>query len=95
MTFALPIYYVIVQKVRDKIKDDPIWISIKVTTDKEGNHFGNALLSEQYFKRILLCCYALEKCSNKLVIKLFIEAMYILWRQSIMCYLLLVSDAAL
>ncbi|PSN45874.1 hypothetical protein C0J52_19681 [Blattella germanica] len=33
-TYALTIYHETVQKIRDEIKDGPIWVSIDETTDK-------------------------------------------------------------
>ena len=85
-TYAPSIYDETIQKIRDEIKDSSIWVSIDETSDKEGRHVGNVvigLLSEQYSERILLHCDVLEKCNNKTIVKLFNEAMGILWQQGI------------
>ncbi|KAJ4432693.1 hypothetical protein ANN_21316 [Periplaneta americana] len=81
-TYAPSIYDETIQKIRDEIKDSSIWVSIDETPDKEGRLVGNVvigLLSEQYSERILLHCDVLEKCNNKTIVKLFNEAMGILW----------------
>ena len=41
-TYAPSIYYEGVEKVRDEIKDGPIWVSIE-TANKKGRLFGNVL----------------------------------------------------
>ncbi|KAJ4440071.1 hypothetical protein ANN_08203 [Periplaneta americana] len=86
-TYAPSIYDETIQKIRDEIKDSSIWVSIDETPDKEGRLVGNVvigLLSEQYSERILLHCDVLEKCNNKTIVKLFNEAMGILWPKGIM-----------
>ncbi|KAJ4429444.1 hypothetical protein ANN_21613 [Periplaneta americana] len=98
-TYAPSIYDETIQKVRDEIKDSSIWVSIDETPDKEGRLVGNVvigLLSEQYSERILLHCDVLEKCNNKTIVKLFNEAMGILWPKGIMYdnVLFFISDAA-
>ncbi|KAJ4446967.1 hypothetical protein ANN_13669, partial [Periplaneta americana] len=85
-TYAPSIYDETIQKIRDEIKDSSIWVSIDETPDKEGRLVGNVvigLLSEQYSERILLHCDVLEKCNNKTIVKLFNEAMGILWPKGI------------
>ncbi|KAJ4451698.1 hypothetical protein ANN_03168 [Periplaneta americana] len=99
-TNAPSIYDETIQKIRDEIKDSSIWVSIDETPDKEGRLVGNVvigLLSEQYSERILLHCDVLEKCNNKTIVKLFNEAMGILWPKGIMYdnVLFFISDAAL
>ncbi|KAJ4451410.1 hypothetical protein ANN_02872 [Periplaneta americana] len=99
-TYAPSIYDETIQKIRDEIKDSSIWVSIDETPDKEGRLVGNVvigLLSEQYSERILLHCDVLEKCNNKTIVKLFNEAMGILWPKGIMYdnVLFFISDAAL
>ncbi|KAJ4447122.1 hypothetical protein ANN_09122 [Periplaneta americana] len=98
-TYAPSIYDETIQKIRDEIKDSSIWVSIDETPDKEGRLVGNVvigLLSEQYSERILLHCDVLEKCNNKTIVKLFNEAMGILWPKGIMYdnVLFFISDAA-
>ncbi|KAJ4435140.1 hypothetical protein ANN_23716 [Periplaneta americana] len=98
-TYAPSIYDETIQKIRDEIKDSSIWVSIDETPDKEGGLVGNVvigLLSEQYSERILLHCDVLEKCNNKTIVKLFNEAMGILWPKGIMYdnVLFFISDAA-
>ncbi|KAJ4433760.1 hypothetical protein ANN_16072 [Periplaneta americana] len=98
-TYAPSIYDETIQKIRDEIKDSSIWVSIDETPDKEGRLVGNVvigLLSEQYSERILLRCDVLEKCNNKTIVKLFNEAMGILWPKGIMYdnVLFFISDAA-
>ncbi|KAJ4443765.1 hypothetical protein ANN_05543 [Periplaneta americana] len=98
-TYAPSIYDETIQKIRDEIKDSSIWVSIDETPDKEGRLVGNVvigLLSEQYSERILLHCDVLEKCNNKTIVKLFNEAMGILWPKVIMYdnVLFFISDAA-
>ncbi|KAJ4439986.1 hypothetical protein ANN_08117 [Periplaneta americana] len=99
-TYTPSIYDETIQKIRDEIKDSLIWVSIDETPDKEGRLVGNVvigLLSEQYSERILLHCDVLEKCNNKTIVKLFNEAMGILWPKGIMYdnVLFFISDAAL
>ncbi|KAJ4433744.1 hypothetical protein ANN_16055 [Periplaneta americana] len=99
-TYAPSIYDETIQKIRDEIKDSSIWVSIDETPDKEGRLVGNVvigLLSEQYSEQILLHCDVLEKCNNKTIVKLFNEAMGILWPKGIMYdnVLFFISDAAL
>ncbi|KAJ4432556.1 hypothetical protein ANN_21179 [Periplaneta americana] len=98
-TYAPSIYDETIQKIRDEIKDSSIWVSIDETPNKEGRLVGNVvigLLSEQYSERILLHCDVLEKCNNKTIVKLFNEAMGILWPKGIMYdnVLFFISDAA-
>lgn len=98
-TYAPSIYDETIQKIRDEIKDSSIWVSIDETPDKEGRLVGNVvigLLSEQYSERILLHCDVLEKCNNKTIVKLFNEAMGILWPKGSMYdnVLFFISDAA-
>ncbi|KAJ4448804.1 hypothetical protein ANN_00195 [Periplaneta americana] len=90
-TYAPSIYDETIQKIRDEIKDSSIWVSIDETPDKEGRLVGNVvigLLSEQYSERILLHCDVLEKCNNKTIVKLFNEAMGILWPKDMSVFLL-------
>ena len=81
-TYAPPIYRaLVVQEIRDEIKDSPIWISIDETNDKEGRLVGNVVIGliKHYSKRIILYCDALGKCTNKTVVKLFNKVVSILW----------------
>ncbi|KAJ4443345.1 hypothetical protein ANN_05013 [Periplaneta americana] len=80
-TYAPSIYDETIQKIRDEIKDSSIWVSIDETPDKEGRLVGNVVI---------------EKCNNKTIVKLFNEAMGILWPKGIMYdnVLFFISDAA-
>ena len=74
--YSPSIYPETVQKIRDEIKDAPIWIPIDETINDEGRFVGNVVigsLSEQYSKRILLHSRVSGKCNNKTRVKLFNE----------------------
>ena len=78
---------------RDEIKDGPIWVSIHVTTDKGDRLLAKVvigLLSEQYSKRILLHCDYLEKCINRIIVKLFMN-LYESYGEKVLCKIMYYS----
>uniref|UniRef100_T1IG19 Uncharacterized protein n=1 Tax=Rhodnius prolixus TaxID=13249 RepID=T1IG19_RHOPR len=60
-------------KIRELIKDGPIWVSIDETTDVEGRYIANAVIgkldsdADVDSKPFLLNCEVLEKCNHSTI----------------------------
>lgn len=88
------------QKIREFISDQKIWISIDETTDAEGRFIANVIIgtseAEKSGKIFLLNTEELGKVNHSTVSKLFDKSLSILWPDGIKHdnVLLFLSDAA-
>uniref|UniRef100_T1H901 DUF659 domain-containing protein n=1 Tax=Rhodnius prolixus TaxID=13249 RepID=T1H901_RHOPR len=96
------IYKDTLTKIREHIKDGPIWVSINETTDVEGRYIANAVIgkldsdADVDSKPFLLNCEVLEKCNHSTISRFFDASMHILWPSGVLNekVLLFLSDAA-
>ncbi|KAL4088528.1 hypothetical protein QTP88_023622 [Uroleucon formosanum] len=99
-TYINDCYDECMSEIRQYITGNKIWVSIDETTDVEGRYIANVvvgtLLSDGPGKIFLLTTEVLEKANYSTITKLFDNAMFLLWPNSIRHndVLLFLSDAA-
>jgi len=94
------IYNKTIQKIRDCINNNRIWISIDETTDVEGRYIANVIIGTLEINEpgqiFLLTSEILEKTNHQNICKLFEDSLLLLWPDKIYRenVLLFVTDAA-
>ena len=95
-----PLFQKTIQKIRDLISTNFIWVSIDETTDSLGRHPTAVIIGilspSDYQPPFLLKLSFLEKVNGESIAKLFINSMLLLWPTGIEYnrVLLFISDAA-
>lgn len=94
------IYNKTIQKIRDYVNNNRIWISIDETTDVEGRYIANVIIGTLEINEpgqiFFLASEILEKANHQGICKLFEDSLLLLWPDKI-CrenVLLFVTDAA-
>uniref|UniRef100_A0A2S2NDW7 DUF659 domain-containing protein n=1 Tax=Schizaphis graminum TaxID=13262 RepID=A0A2S2NDW7_SCHGA len=88
------------EKIRNRVSNNKIWVSIDETTDVEGRFVANViigvLLTDGPGEIFLLNTEELEKANHQTIFKLFDKSMNLLWPQGVLHdnVLLFLSDAA-
>jgi hypothetical protein len=89
-----------INKIRNRVENNKIWVSIDETSDVDGTFVTNVVVGtlkhEQPAEIFLLACEVLERVNNSSIAVVFNNAMNLLWpdkaeRENV---LLFVSDAA-
>jgi hypothetical protein len=89
-----------INKIRNRVRKNKIWVSIDETSDVDGRFVANVVVGtfkhEQPGEIFLLACEVLERVNNSSIAVVFDNAMNLLWpdkveRENV---LLFVSDAA-
>ncbi|KAE9524587.1 hypothetical protein AGLY_014637, partial [Aphis glycines] len=94
------IYNKTIQKIRDCINNNRIWINIDETTDVEGRYIANVIIGTLEINEpgqiFLLTSEILEKTNHQNICKLFEDSLLLLWPDKIYRenVLLFVTDAA-
>jgi hypothetical protein len=94
------IYNEKLDKIRDFIKNGPIWVSMEETTDVEGRYIVNVIVgklsTDLPSKPFLLNCEVLEKCNHATIARYFNDCMSLLWPSGVQHenVLLFLSDGA-
>jgi len=94
------VYSDTINKIRDNIKGNKIWVSIDETTDVNGRYVANVVIGtlqiDQPGKVYLLNTEILDKANYSTITKLFDKSMFLLWPDGIRHddVLLFLSDAA-
>lgn len=94
------IYMETLVKIRDDIKNGPIWVSIDETTDVEGRYIANIIIGrlcqDSPAPQFLLNCEYLDKCNYDTIARFFNDSMSLLWPTGVLHekVLLFLSDAA-
>lgn len=88
-----------IQKIRDSIKEESVWISVDETTDKQGRYIAHLIvgtLSENESScSFLLSCKQLEEVNNATVSRFVNDSIRLLWPHGNESkVLLLLTDAA-
>jgi len=94
------IYNKTIQRIRNYVNNNRIWISINETTDVEGQYIANVIVGTLEINEtgqiFLLASEMLEKANHQGICKLFEDSLLLLWTDKI-CrenVLLFVTDAA-
>ncbi|KAF0696866.1 DUF659 domain-containing protein, partial [Aphis craccivora] len=81
-------YEDVLHKIRKKIGNSPIWVSIDETIDVQGRYVTNVIIgslsSENSTKPIVLTVEHLEKTNFQTISKLFNDSMSILWSEKVL-----------
>ncbi|XP_022166130.1 uncharacterized protein LOC111041895 [Myzus persicae] len=94
------VYSDTLNKIRDNIKGNKIWVSIDETTDVNGRYVANVVIgtlqTDQPGKVYLLNTEVLDKANYSTITKLFDKSMFLLWPDGIRHddVFLFLSDAA-
>jgi hypothetical protein len=89
-----------INKIRNNVRKNKIWVSIDETSDVDGRFVANVVVGtlkhEQPGEIFLLACEVLERVNNSSIVLVFDNAMNLLWRDKVERenVLLFVSDAA-
>ncbi|XP_033245103.1 uncharacterized protein LOC117187204 [Drosophila miranda] len=88
-----------IQKIRESIKDENVWISVDETTDKQGRYVANLIIrtlsEKESSSSFLLSCKQLEEVNNATVSRFVNDSIRILWPHgNELKVLLLLTDTA-
>ena len=93
-------YALAMQRIKDKVKDKILWISIDETADMKGRYVANMIIGTlevaKMTKMYLLTSEELEKTNSSIITQLFSTALTLLWPEGIQHenVLIFLTDAA-
>lgn len=99
-SYVADIYSIVMQNIRDEVKEKNIWISIDETTDAIGRYVGHVIIGTMEVSKpskiFLLASDVLDKVNNSTIAQLFTNSLLLLWPNGIHYsnVLLFVTDAA-